>query len=95
MSNDPTVMLPACLYALKKQLPIVKGNASLEAALKRGRVHWKDYYGERLVIKMYEDAARREWRNTARSLSQLIINYPERLTRKVLRSTRVNGHRVP
>lgn len=95
MSNDPAVMLPACLHALKKQLPIVKGNASLEAALERGRTHWKDYYGERLVIKMYEDVARRKWKNTARSLSQLIINYPERLTRKILRSTRTNGHRVP
>ena len=92
MSNDPAVMLPACLNALRKQMPVVKGDASLEAALKRGTTHWKNYYGERLVIKMYEDVARRKWRNTARCLSQLIIHYPERLTRKVLGTTRNNGH---
>lgn len=95
MSNDPAVMLPACLHALRKQIPVVKGNASLEAALKRGKIHWKNYYGERLVIKMYENAARREWKSTAHCLSQLIINYPERLTRKMLGSRRMNGHGVP
>ncbi|HJR77622.1 MAG TPA: glycosyltransferase [Nitrospiraceae bacterium] len=95
MSNDPAIMLPACLHALKKQLPVVRGDASLEAALKRGTTHWKNYYGERLVIKLYEDVARRKWKNTARGISQLLIHYPERLTRKVLGSNRINGHKLP
>ena len=75
--------------------PVVKGNASLEAALKQGTTHWKNYYGERLVIKMYEEIAHRKWKNTARCLSQLIIHYPERLTRKVLGTNRHNGHTIP
>lgn len=95
MSNDPATMLPACLNALRKQLPVVKGDASLEAALKRGTTYWKNYYGERLVMKMYEDVARRKWKNTARCLSQLLIHYPERLTRKVFGSSRSNGHYAP
>ncbi|WP_447599244.1 glycosyltransferase [Nitrospira sp. Nam80] len=88
MSNDPAVMLPACLLALRKQAPVVKGNPFLEAALKRGRTHWKNYYGERLVIRIYEDAERRKWRSTARYLSQLLLNYPERLTRRILKNGR-------
>ncbi len=95
MSNDPAVMLPACLHALRKQVPIVKGNAFLEAALKRGRSHWKNYYGERLVIRIYESAAGRRWRSTVHNLSLLILNYPERLTRKVLKSTRRNSYPMP
>ena len=95
MSNDPATMLPACLNALKKQIPVVKGDASLEAALRRGTTYWKNYYGERLVIKMYEDVARRKWKNTARCLSQLLIHYPERLTRKVFGRSRSNAHKVP
>jgi glycosyltransferase involved in cell wall biosynthesis len=94
MSNDPATMLPACLNALKKQVPVVKGDALLEAALKRGTMHWKNYYGEKLVIKMYEDVARRRWKNTARCLSQLLIHYPERLTRKVFGRSRSNGHTI-
>jgi glycosyltransferase involved in cell wall biosynthesis len=86
MSNDPAVMLPACLLALRKQAPVVKGNPFLEAALKRGKTHWKDYYGERLVIRIYENAERRKWRSMVRYLSQLILNYPERLTRPILKN---------
>jgi hypothetical protein len=43
MSNDPAIMLSACLHALRKQMPVVKGDASWEAALKRGTTHWKNY----------------------------------------------------
>ena len=95
MSNDPATMLPACLNALKKQVPVVKGDALLEAALKRGTAYWKNYYGERLVIKMYEHVAGRRWKNTARCFSQLLFHYPERLTRKVFGGSRVDGYRLP
>lgn len=95
MSNDPAVMLPACLSALRKQSRIVRGNVPLEAALTRGRIHWKNYYGEQLVIKIYEHAALRKWKNTARCLLQLVINYPERITRTILRNRlKNNGHIV-
>ncbi|MGE0276706.1 MAG: glycosyltransferase family 2 protein [Nitrospiraceae bacterium] len=95
MSNDPAVMLPACLLALRKQAPVVKGNPFLEAALKRGKTHWKDYYGERLVLRIYENAERRKWRSMVRYLSQLILNYPERLTRTLLKNGPKQGPGMP
>ena len=85
MSNDPAVMLPACLNALRKQWPLVRGKAPLEAALMRGQTHWKNYYGEQLVIKIYEYAALRRWKHTARCFLQLVMHYPERITRKLFR----------
>ena len=78
MSNDPGIMLRACLSALKKQQSFIKDNPDLKRALCRGRMNWKQYYGEPLVNKVQEELSNRNWREGLRNLVLLATYYPER-----------------
>ncbi len=78
MSNDPGIMLKACLSALNKQRPFIKSNPNLTSALNRGRINWKLYYGEPLVSKVEEDLSNRRFREGLRGLLLLATWYPER-----------------
>lgn len=83
MSNDPAAMLAGCLGALRKQWGAIKEDPSLKASYYRGISHWKQYYGEQLVFRLYEHLALRSWVNTLRSFCHILIHYPERLTRGI------------
>lgn len=83
MSDDPAVMLSGCLGALRKQWRTIKEDPSLKASYYRGISHWKEYYGEQLVFRLYEHLAVRSWINSMRSLCYILIHYPERLTRGI------------
>ena len=78
MSNDPGVMLKACLSALNKQRAFIKNQPDLTLAMRRGRIGWKLYYGEPLVSKVQDEFSNRNWKEGLRGLLQLAIWYPER-----------------
>ena len=83
MSDNPAIMLSGCLGALKKQWKTIKVDPTLRASYYRGLSHWKQYYGEQIVFKLYEHLALRSWSNLLRNFAQLLINYPERLTQGI------------
>lgn len=83
MSDNPALMLSGCLGALKKQWKTIKQDPILRASYYRGLSHWKQYYGEQLVFKLYEDLALRSWSNLLQSFTHLLTNYPERITQGI------------
>ena len=83
MSDDPAIMLSGCLGALRKQWRTIKENPSLTASYFRGISHWKQYYGEQLVFRLYEHLALRSWTDSLRSFCYILIHYPQRLTRGI------------
>ena len=78
MSNNAGVMLEATLTALKKQRKHVEGNQELRAAYEVGRRHWKTYYGEPLIVSMYENIARGNVMRAACDCYTLVRLFPER-----------------
>ena len=83
MSDDPAIMLSGCLGALKKQWETIKEDPFLKMSYYRGISHWKQYYGEQLVFRLYEHVALRSWANSLRSFCHILIHYPERLSRGI------------
>jgi hypothetical protein len=80
MSNDPGVMLKACLSALAKQREHINGDRSFRKALEQGRLHWQQYYGEPLVCKLQDHLSHRHWTKAVRCFFLLLAYYPERFT---------------
>jgi glycosyltransferase involved in cell wall biosynthesis len=78
MSNDPGLMLKGVLNALAKQYKYAKSHEALRYAYKSGCQHWRDFYGEPLVSKIYENLKRRRLVDAIRDFYVLLGYYPTR-----------------
>jgi glycosyltransferase involved in cell wall biosynthesis len=78
MSNNPTVMLEATLTALKNQKQHVEAYQDLKAAYDSGRQFWKSYYGEALVVNVYDNLACGNVMRAACDCYALVRLFPER-----------------
>ncbi len=79
MSNDAGLMLASTVTVLKKQHPHVEGNQELRAAYDKGLQHSMRYYGERLILHIYERFLQGHLIDTAFGVYILVRFYPNRL----------------
>lgn len=85
MSNNAGIMLKASLTALKKQRKYAKGNQELRAAYEVGWRHCKTYYGEPLIVSIWENIARGNVMRAACDCYILVRMFPERIPIYVVR----------
>jgi glycosyltransferase involved in cell wall biosynthesis len=78
MSNNARVMLKATLTTLRKQRKYVVDHHTLYDAYRTGQQHWRNYYGEPLIVDMYNHFIQRNLMETAHDLYALIRFYPNR-----------------
>ena len=78
MSNNAGVMLASTLAVLKKQRRHIEGSLELKAAYDIGRQHWKNYYGELLIVRMSGGFAQGRVLDAVVDAYTLARLYPER-----------------
>ena len=78
MSRHARTMLKATLTALKRQQKHVKSNCHLKDAYNIGRQYYKHYYGEPVIVSMYENLARGNMMGAVCDCYALIRFFPER-----------------
>lgn len=79
MSNDAGLMLASTVTVLKKQLQYVEGNHELRVAYEHGLQHYMRYYGERLIMQIYERFRQGHLLDTAFGVYILVRFYPNRI----------------
>lgn len=78
MSNDAGLMLASTLSVLKKQLRHIEGNQELRAAYDKGLQRYTSYYGDKLIIQIYERFLQGHLIDAAFGVYILVRFYPNR-----------------
>ncbi len=76
MSSSSALMLKASVAALRSQWKYVKGNKQYKEAYKIGIRNWQEYYGRKLIEKVWAHAQARAWKQMIQGILALLRHHP-------------------